>query len=91
MTITTKRGGQSPPENILHNPGKDSATDKEALVVLLTCRHFHHELWGTKFTIVTDHNSLTSIFKRKSKFTRMNRWILKMREYNYEIHYLKGK
>ncbi len=68
-----------------------SATDKEALAVLLSCRHFHHYLWGTSFTIFTDHQPLTSIFKRKTKSARMNRWILEMREYQYNIQYVKGK
>ncbi len=68
-----------------------SATDKEALAVVLACRNFHHFLWGTRFTVITDHQPLTSIFKRKTKSPRMNRWILEMREYNYEINYLKGK
>ena len=68
-----------------------SATDKEALRVVLTCRNFHHYLWGSKFTIITDHQPLTSIFKRKTKTPRMNRWILEMREYTYDIQYVKGK
>ena len=68
-----------------------SATDKEALAIVLACRHFHHYLWGTRFTVVTDHQPLTSVFKRKTKSPRMNRWILEMREYNYEIQYVKGK
>ncbi len=59
-----------------------SATDKEALAVVLACRQFHHYLWGVHFTIITDHQPLTSIFKRKTKSPRMNRWILEMREYN---------
>ncbi len=74
-----------------HPESRYSATDKEVLAVVLACRQFHHYLWGTKFTIVTDHQPLTSIFKRKTKSARMNRWILEMREYNYEIQYLKGK
>ncbi len=68
-----------------------SATDKEALAVVLTCRHFHHYLWGTIFTIVTDHQPLVTIFKRKTKSPRMNKWILEMREYQYTVEYLKGK
>ncbi len=51
----------------------------------------HHYLWGTRFTIVTDHQPLVSIFKRKTKFPRMNRWILEMREYQYNIQFVKGK
>ncbi len=68
-----------------------SATDKEALATVLACQNFHHYLWGTRFTIVTDHQPLTSIFKRKTKSPRMNRWILEMREYNYDIQYVQGK
>ncbi len=34
-----------------HTECRYSATDKEALAVVLTCRHYHHYLWGTKFTI----------------------------------------
>ena len=68
-----------------------SATDKEALGVVLACRNFHHYLWGNKFNIVTDHQPLVSVFKRKTKSPRMNRWILEMREYNYNIQYVKGK
>ncbi len=68
-----------------------SATDKEALAIVLACRSFHHYLWGTLFTVVTDHQPLTSIFKRKTKSPRMNRWILEMREYNYDIQYVKSK
>ena len=68
-----------------------SVTDKEALGVVLACRNFHHYLWGTTFTIYTDHQPLTSIFKKKTKSPRMSRWILEMREYQYNIKYLKGK
>ncbi len=64
---------------------------KEALVIVLACRNFHHYLWGTRFAVVTDHQPLTSIFKRKTKSPRMNLWILEMREYNYDIQYVKGK
>ncbi len=44
-----------------------SATDKEAFAVVLTCHHFNHFIWGTVFTIQTDHQPLTTIFKRKTK------------------------
>ena len=66
-------------------------TDKEAMGVILTCRHFQHYLWNRRFTVVTDHQPLVSIFKKKTKSPRMNRWILEMREYSYDIKYVKGK
>ncbi len=53
--------------------GRYSATDKDPLAVVLACRHFHHYLWGTKFTILTDHQPLTVIFQKKTKPARMNR------------------
>ncbi len=68
-----------------------ATVDREALAVVLICRQLHHYLWRTKFTIITDHQPLISVFKRKTKSPRMNRWILEMREYNYKIQYIKGK
>ncbi len=68
-----------------------ATVDREALAVVLTCRQFHHYLRGKIFTVITDHQPLVSVFKRKIKSPRMNRWILEMREYNYKIQYIKGK
>ena len=68
-----------------------SVTDKEALAVVLTCRHFQHYLWNKRFTVLTDHQPLVSIFKKKTKSPRMNRWILEIREYNFDTKYVKGK
>ncbi len=90
----TQNDGETKPLGYFSNKlnsteGRYSATDKEALAVVLACRHFHHYLWGTKFTILTDHQPLTSIFKKKTKSARMNRWIMEMRAYHYEIKYVQ--
>ncbi len=68
-----------------------ATVDREALAVVLTCRQFHHYLLETKFTIITDHQPLVSIFKSKTKSPRMSRWFLEMREYSYKVQYIKGK
>ena len=68
-----------------------STTDKEALGIVLACRFFHHFLWGSKVTIKTDHQALTSVFKRKTKSPRMTRWALEMRDYQYEIEFKPGR
>ena len=68
-----------------------STTDREALAIVLACRRFHHFLWGTVFTIHTDHQPLVSVFKRKTKSPRMSRWIIEMQDYRFKIVYRPGK
>ena len=67
-----------------------SATDKEALGVVLICRYFHHYLWGSRFIVKSDHQALTSVFKQRTKSPRMNRWILEMRDYSFQVEYKRG-
>ena len=67
-----------------------SATDKEALGVVLICRYFHHYLWGSQFIVKSDHQALTSVFKHRTKSPRMNRWILEMRDYSFIVEYKRG-
>lgn len=67
-----------------------TVTDQEALAIVQSCRFFHHYLWGKEFTVVTDHQALTAVFKRKTKCPRMSRYILEMREYCFKIQYKKG-
>ena len=67
-----------------------STTDREALAVILACRHFHHYLWGVRFQLYTDHEPLVAAFKKKTKSARMNRWCIEMREYRYDVLYQPG-
>ena len=69
---------------------KYTVTDQEALAIVQSCRFFHHYLWGKEFTVVTDHQALTTVFKRRTKCPRMSRYILEMREYAFNIQYKKG-
>ncbi len=64
-----------------------SATDREALAIVLACRQFHHYLWGVRFVIRTDNQPITSVFRQRTKLPRMNRWMLEMREYRFRIEY----
>ncbi len=68
-----------------------SATDREALAIVLACRQFNSYLWGTRFTIRTDHQPVVSLFKHRTKSPRMNRWILEMKDYQYQIEYKQGR
>ena len=69
---------------------KYSVTDKEALGIVKAARFFHHYLWGKRFIINTDHQPLTTIFKKKTHSPRMSRYMLEMRDYNFDIIYRKG-
>lgn len=69
---------------------KYSVTDKETLAIINACRFFNHYLWCKPFTIVTDHQPLTTVFKKRTACPRMSRYILEMRDYIYKIKYKKG-
>ncbi len=56
-----------------------------------TCRHYNHYFWNSRFTIRTDHQPLTSVFKQRTKSPRMCRWILEMRDYHYKVEFKSGK
>jgi hypothetical protein len=70
----------------LNNAEKNySTTEKELLAIVWGCKHFRQYLYGRKFTIVTDHRSLTWIFSSK-----LLRWRLQLEEYDYNVIYKKG-
>jgi hypothetical protein len=67
-----------------------STTEKELLAIVWGVRYFRPYLYGTKFTIVTDHKPLTWIVSVKDPGSRLLRWRLKLEEYDYEIVYKRG-
>ena len=69
---------------------KYCCTDKEALGIIKATRFFHHYLWGKQFSIITDHQPLTSVFKKKTHSPRMSRYMLEMRDYSFTIIYKRG-
>jgi hypothetical protein len=67
-----------------------NTTEKELLAIVWGVRYFRPYLFGTKFTIVTDHKPLTWIASVKDPRSRLLRWRIKLEEYNYEIVFTKG-
>ena len=74
---------------------KYSTTEKEGLAVVWAFEKFHLYLYGIDFEIITDHKALESLYNTKCLKTtqnaRIQRWMLKLMSYNYQIKYLPGK
>ena len=70
-----------------------SQTEKEALSIVWGCEHFHLYLYGSQFTLITDHKPLELIWSNpQSKLpARIERWGLRLQPYNMLILYKPGK
>ncbi len=73
-----------------------SQLDKEGLAVMFGLQRFHKYLYGRKFTIVTDHKPLLSLFNElkavpQMSSPRIQRWAVTLRAYEYSIIYKAGK
>ncbi len=70
---------------------KWSATEKEAFAIIHAVRTFYHYLYGTDFTIVTDHRPLEYLMNKKDPTGRLARWSLFLQPFNLNIKYRPGK
>ncbi|XP_060742372.1 uncharacterized protein K02A2.6-like [Tachysurus vachellii] len=73
-----------------------SQLDKEGLAIMFGLQRFHKYLYGRKFTIVTDHKPLLSLFNELKSVPQMSsprvqRWAVTLRAYEYNIIYRPGK
>lgn len=67
-------------------------TEKEALALVWAIEHFNMFLYGKNFDLVTDHKPLETIFGPKSKpCARIERWVLRLQSYKFNIKYSPGK
>ena len=69
-----------------------SQIDKEALALVWGVKKFHLYLFGRHFTLVTDHEPLTSIFNPKKGIpamtvARLRRYTLFLAGFEYSIEY----
>lgn len=72
-----------------------SVIDKEALGVVYALKKFYPYIYGTKFTIRTDHRPLLGILGENKEIPvfssrRMQRWALSLAAFDYTLEYIKG-
>lgn len=67
-----------------------SVTERECLAVIWGVKHFRPFLYGTHFTIVTDHSSLRWLQNIKDPEGQLARWALKLQHYDFNIVHRPG-
>ena len=70
--------------------------DKEGLAIVWGVKKFHQYLFGSQFTICSDHKPLQHIFTENKPIptlasARIQRWALTLGAYDYKIQYKPGK
>nr|GFA10844.1 putative reverse transcriptase domain-containing protein [Tanacetum cinerariifolium] len=63
----------------------------KGLGAVLMQRDKRHYLYGTKYTMFTDHKSLQHILNQKDLNMRQRRWLELLSDYDCEIRYHPGK
>ncbi|GFO13239.1 Zinc finger protein [Plakobranchus ocellatus] len=69
---------------------KYSVTEREALAIVWGVKKFSLYLYGTVFTLQTDHGALQFLNAAKFDSPRIMKWALSLQEYNFDVQYSKG-
>lgn len=66
-------------------------TRKELLAVVVAVKHFHHYLFGQRFTVRTDHGSLQWLMRFKNCEGQIARWIETLSAYTFTVVHRAGR
>ena len=64
---------------------------KDLLAIVSAVEHFHHYLFGHRFKVFSDHQPLVWINKTEKLSCRLNRWKIRLENYDFEIVYKPEK
>ena len=67
-----------------------STIEREALAIVVAVKEFYPYLYGFPFTVITDHNPLTSLKGLKDTGGRLTRWIMFLQQFNFDVKYKQG-
>lgn len=67
-----------------------STTEKEALAIVWATKKYESYLYGTSFTLITDHKPLVYLQNSRNN-AKLLRWSEQLSKFNYVIKYKEGK
>ena len=72
-------------------PSRSQCYKKELLAVVMSIEYFYQYLYGKFFRVYVDHQPQTWILHKTNTHPRLERWLLRLSHYNFEIIYKAGK
>ncbi|KFM69647.1 hypothetical protein X975_21174, partial [Stegodyphus mimosarum] len=77
--------------SLTNNEKNYAQIKKELLAVVFSFEKYHNYVYGRKITVQSDHKPLMAVVKKPlHKISRMQRMILKLLKYDFEINYVPG-
>jgi len=70
---------------------KYGPTELEAAAIQWAVQKFHLDIFGRKCKVYTDHHGLQYLFTSRHSNVRIQRWALKLQDYDLEIIYRPGR
>ena len=70
---------------------KWNITEKEAYAVYKLVKKFTFYITGAKTTVFSDHKPLKNFFKGGMNIAKLDRWSLKLQEFDISIEFIQGK
>ena len=67
-----------------------STIEREALAAVAAIKEFLPYLYGFRFTLITDHNPLTSLKGLRDVSGRLARWSLFLQQFDFTVQYCPG-
>ena len=65
--------------------------DLELATVIHALKMWRHYIMGKKFLLLTDNSGVKYLFNQPDLKTRQARWLAFLREFDFEVRYIKGK